>query len=63
MVKTAVISIVLGFFMVPTLQNLDLGSLIIILVCFLIGSIGGAYYALREQLKRKKKAAITPPIR
>jgi hypothetical protein len=60
-IKTAVISIVMGFFMVPTLQNIDLGSLFIILICYIIGSIGGAYYALREQLKRKKKAAISPP--
>ncbi|MCX6648819.1 MAG: hypothetical protein NTV61_05460 [Candidatus Bathyarchaeota archaeon] len=59
--KTAVLSIVLGFFMVPTLQGLDLGILALVLVCYLIGSIGGAYYALREQLKMKKKAAMSPP--
>ena len=59
--KTAVLSIVLGFFMVLMLQGLDLGILALVLVCYLIGSIGGAYYALREQLKMKKKAAMSPP--
>jgi hypothetical protein len=59
--KTALLSIVIGFLMVPTLQSIDLGSLALILICYLIGSIGGAYYALREQLKRKKKAALSPP--
>ena len=59
--KTAVLSIILGFFMVPTMQSLDLGILGLVLVCYLVGSIGGAYYALNEQLKIKKKAATTPP--
>jgi hypothetical protein len=58
--KTAALSILLGFFMVPTMQSLDFGILGLVLVCYLVGSIGGAYYALREQLKRKKKAAMTP---
>jgi uncharacterized membrane protein HdeD (DUF308 family) len=59
--KTAVLSIILGFFMVPTLQSLDLGILGLVLVCYLLGSIGGAYYALKAQLKMKRKAAMTPP--
>ena len=59
--KTAVISILLGVIMVPTLQGLDLSSILLLLVCFFVGSIGGAYYALREQLMRKKQSTITPP--
>ncbi len=59
--KTVVISIVIGVFMIPTLEGLELGSLILIIVCFIIGGIGGAYYALREQLKRKKQSAVPPP--
>jgi hypothetical protein len=58
--KTAVLSIVTGFFMVPTLQSLEFGTLFMIFICYLIGSIGGAYYALREQLKRKPKVTISP---
>jgi uncharacterized membrane protein HdeD (DUF308 family) len=61
-VKTAVVSIALGVIMVPTMQGLELGSLVLILGCFLLGSIIGAYYALREQLKRKKQAMVPPPI-
>ncbi len=57
--KTAVVSIALGFVMVPTMQGLELASIILILICYLIGSIGGAYWALRTQLKAKKKAAPT----
>ena len=59
-VKAAVSSIALGVVMMPTMQGLEIGSLILIFACFLIGSIIGAYYALREQLKRKKQAAIPP---
>ncbi len=59
--KTAILSILLGFVMVPTMQSLELASLILILVCYIVGSIGGAYWALREQLKRKKKAAVSTP--
>jgi len=59
--KTAVLSIIIGFIMVPVLQNFDLGILAIILICYLVGSIGGAYYSLREQLKLKKKATMSPP--
>ncbi len=59
--KTAVVSIVLGFVMIPTMQNLDLASLALILVCYLGGSIGCAYYALRTQMKAKKKTAIPSP--
>ncbi len=59
--KTAVISIVLGVVMVPTLQGLELGNILLLLICFFVGSIGGAYYALREQLKRKKQSAMPPP--
>ncbi len=59
--KTAVVSIAVGVVMIPTLQGLELGILALILVCFLLGSIGGAYYALREQLKRQKLAASAPP--
>jgi uncharacterized membrane protein HdeD (DUF308 family) len=58
--KTAILSIVLGFLMFPTL-SLNLGILGLVLVCYLVGSIGGAYYALRAQLKLKRKAAIKPP--
>ena len=57
-VKAAVASIALGVVMMPTLQGLEISSLILIFVCFLIGSIIGAYYSLREQLRRKKQAAI-----
>ena len=61
--KTAVVSIILGVIMVPTLQGLNLGSILLLLVCFFIGSIGGAYYALREQLKRKKQPPTPiPPV-
>jgi len=56
--KTAVFSIILGFFMVPTLQSLDFGVLGLVLVCYLVGSIGGSYFALRKQLKIKSKAAM-----
>jgi len=59
--KTAVASIALGVVMIPTLQGLDLFILAQILVCYLIGSIGGAYYALREQIKRQKMAASAAP--
>jgi len=59
--KMAVLAIILGFFMVPTLQGLELGILAWILICYIIGSIGGAYYALRMQLNMKKKAAKSPP--
>jgi len=59
-VKAAVASIALGVVMMPTMQGLEIGSLVLIFVCFLIGSIIGAYYALKEQLKRKKQAAIPP---
>jgi uncharacterized membrane protein HdeD (DUF308 family) len=59
-VKAAVVSIALGVVMVPTMQGLEISSLVLIFVCFLIGSIIGAYYALREQLNRKKQAAIPP---
>jgi hypothetical protein len=58
--KTAVFSIILGFFMVPTLQSLDFGVLGLVLVCYLVGSIGGSYFALRKQLKMKSKAAMKP---
>ncbi len=58
--KTAVVSIALGVVMIPTLQGLDLGTIALILLCFLIGSVGGAYYALREQIQRQKKAAAAP---
>lgn len=60
-VKTAVGSIVTGFIMIPTIQDLELWVIALILVCFLIGSIGGAYYALREQLKRPKQTISVPP--
>lgn len=59
--KTAVFSILIGFIMVPVMQSLEIASIALILVCYLVGSIGGAYYALRTQLKAKKKAAMTPP--
>jgi hypothetical protein len=59
--KTAVISMVLGVIMVPMLGGLDLGSILLILVCFFIGSIGGAYYALRRQLRMKKSPVTSPP--
>jgi predicted membrane channel-forming protein YqfA (hemolysin III family) len=59
--KTALVSILIGFVMVPVMQSLDFASIALILICYLIGSIGGAYYALREQLKRKKQAATPPP--
>ena len=59
--KTAVVSIILGVIIVPTLQGLDLGSILLLLVCFFIGSIGGAYYALRTQLRRKKHTE-SPPL-
>ena len=58
--KTAVFSTILGFFMVPTLQSLDFGVLGLVLVCYLVGSIGGSYFALRKQLKMKSKAAMKP---
>ena len=58
--KTAVVSIAIGFIMVPVMQSLDWGSIALVLICYLMGSIGGAYYALNTQLKAKKKAAITP---
>lgn len=58
--KTAVVSIAIGFIMVPVMQSLDWGSIALILICYLAGSIGGAYYALKTQLKAKKKAAMTP---
>jgi hypothetical protein len=57
--KMAVLAIIMGFFMVPTLQNVDLSSLVLILVSYIVGSVGGAYYALRTQLKMKKKAALS----
>ena len=60
-VKTAVISMVLGVIMVPTLSGLDLWGILLILVCFFIGSIGGAYYALRRQLRMKKLHDTPPP--
>jgi uncharacterized membrane protein HdeD (DUF308 family) len=60
--KTAVVSIILGFIMVPTMQSLELSSLTLILVCYLGGSIGGAYYALRTQMKARKKAAVSATI-
>ncbi len=59
--KTAVLSIFLGFIMVPAMQSLEVASLVLILGCYIAGSIGGAYLALREQIKRKKQAAISPP--
>ena len=59
-VKAAVASIALGVAMMPAMQGLEIGSLVLIFICFLIGSVIGAYYSLREQLKRKKRAAIPP---
>lgn len=59
-VKAAVASIAVGVVMMPTMQGLEISSLILIFVCYLVGSIIGAYYALREQLKRKKQTAIPP---
>jgi uncharacterized membrane-anchored protein len=58
--KTAVVSIVLGVLIVPILQGLDLGSILVVLACFFVGSVGGAYYALRTQLRRKKHIASPP---
>jgi len=46
--------------MVPTLQSLEFGVLGLVLVCYLVGSIGGSYFALRKQLKMKSKAAMKP---
>jgi hypothetical protein len=37
--KTAVFSIVIGIIMVPTLQGLDLDSILLLQVCFFVGSI------------------------
>ena len=59
-VKTALISIALGVITIPTFQTLDLGQIIVTLACFLVGSIGGAYVALRDQLKRGKSTVNTP---
>jgi hypothetical protein len=51
---------VLGVIMGPLFEGLDLGKILLILVCFFIGGIGGAYYALRRQL-RIGKLPVTPP--
>ena len=59
-VKTAVLSVVFGVVIIPTLENLDLGQLLIVLVCFLVGAFGGAFYALRGQLKQPKKVPAPP---
>ena len=58
--KMTALSIIIGFFMVPTLQNFDLGNFGILLLCYLIGGIGGAYYSLKTQLQGHTKGAVTP---
>jgi hypothetical protein len=56
---TAIFSINLSIVMIPILKSLDIGLLIFTFVCFLIGSIGGAYIAERKQLNKSK---IIKPI-
>jgi hypothetical protein len=59
-VKMTALSIMIGFFMVPTLQSFDLGNFGILLLCYLVGGIGGAYYSLKTQLKGNTKVVVTP---
>ncbi len=61
-VKTAAVSIILGVLLVPTLKGLNLGSILVVLACFFVGSVGGAYYALREQLRRRKHIVSPSPL-
>jgi ABC-type transport system involved in cytochrome c biogenesis permease component len=61
-VKTAAVSTILGVPLIPLLQRLDLGNILVILACFFVGSIGGAYSALRTQLRRRKYIASPSPL-
>jgi len=59
-IKTAVLSIVVGVVMLPTFGSLELPQIVMVLICYLVGSFGGAYYALKQQMRMEKPTNATP---
>jgi uncharacterized membrane protein YoaK (UPF0700 family) len=60
-IKTAAVSIVLGVVMIPTFSTLEISQIITVLICYFVGSVVGAYYALKQQLRIEKPTTLTPP--
>ena len=59
-IKTAALSIVLGVVMIPTFPTLELPQIVAVLICYFVGSVVGAYYALKQQLRVEKPTDSTP---
>ncbi len=59
-IKIAALSIVLGVVIIPTFVSLELPQIVTVLICYFVGSVVGAYYALKQQLSMKKPTASNP---